>query len=159
MGDNNNINRTWARCKINTTAEHVGCNLKGQCHGFSTFGFFHKSVSSKPPSIPLGPFQILKKFAFAEIFAAQGASTVLLTQAASGKIFNQNSFNYFVWTPLRSCAADAAIWAEQQLIAIPGWLREDQNARLHQEEHFASIKEPRSPTTKENKAKRRTICC
>ncbi len=35
------------------------------------------------------------------------------------------------------CAADAAIWAEQQFVAIPGWLREDQNARLHQEEHFA----------------------
>jgi hypothetical protein len=30
------------------------------------------------------------------------------------------------------------MWAEQQLIAIPGWLREDQNARQHQEEHFAS---------------------
>ena len=37
--------------------------------------------------------------------------------------------------------------SSMQLVAIPGWLREDQNAKLHQEEHFASIKEPRSPTT------------
>jgi hypothetical protein len=44
-------------------------------------------------------------------------------------------------------AADAAIWTEQQLVDIPGWLCEDQNARLHQEGQFASIKEPRSPTT------------
>jgi hypothetical protein len=54
-----------------------------------------------------------------------------------------------------NCAADAAIWTEQQLVAIPGWLREDQNARLH-EEHLASIKGPRLPITKKNKA-RRTI--
>jgi hypothetical protein len=52
-------------------------------------------------------------------------------------------------------AADAAIWAEQQLLAIPGWLREDQNARLHQEEHLASIKEPRSPTTKKKQGKKK----
>jgi hypothetical protein len=57
------------------------------------------------------------------------------------------------------CAADAAIWAAQQLVAIPGWLREDQNARLDQEGQFASVKEPRSLTTKKNKAKRRTIYC
>jgi hypothetical protein len=44
------------------------------------------------------------------------------------------------------CATDAAIWAEQQLVAIPGWLLEEQNARLDQEEQFASIKEPRWPT-------------
>jgi hypothetical protein len=48
---------------------------------------------------------------------------------------------------------DAANWAEQQLVAIPGWLLEDQNARLDQEGQFASIKEPRSPTIKKNKAK------
>ncbi len=36
-------------------------------------------------------------------------------------------------------AEDAAIWTEQQLVAIPGWLREDQNATLHQEEHFVLI--------------------
>ncbi len=56
---------------------------------------------------------------------------------------------------MNNCAADGAIWAEQQFAAIPGWLREDQNARLH-EEHLASIKEPRSPITKKNKARRRT---
>ena len=55
------------------------------------------------------------------------------------------------------CAADAAIWAEQQLVAILGWLCEDQNARLDQEGQLASIKEPRSPTIKKNKAKRRTV--
>ncbi len=60
---------------------------------------------------------------------------------------------------IRGGATNAAIWAEQQLVAIPGWLREDQNAILHQEGQFASIKEPRSPTTKKNKAKRRTIYC
>jgi len=54
-------------------------------------------------------------------------------------------------------AADAAIWTEQQLVDIPGWLCEDQNARLHQEGQFASIKEPRSSTIRKNKAKRRTI--
>ncbi len=58
-----------------------------------------------------------------------------------------------------SCATDAAIWTEQQLIAIPGWLREDQNARCHQEEHLASIIQPRSPTAKENEAKRRISSC
>ncbi len=58
----------------------------------------------------------------------------------------------------KSFLVDAAIWDEQQLVAIPGWLREDQNARLHQEEHFASIKQPRSPTTKENEANRRIPC-
>jgi hypothetical protein len=46
------------------------------------------------------------------------------------------------------------IWAEQQLVAIPGWLLEDQNARLDQEGQLASIKEPRSLSSiKKNKAK------
>jgi hypothetical protein len=31
------------------------------------------------------------------------------------------------------CAADAVIWDEQQLIAIPGWLLKYQNTRLDQE--------------------------
>ena len=56
-----------------------------------------------------------------------------------------------------TCAADAVIWAEQQLVAIPGWLLKDQNARLDQEGQFTSLKEPRSPVTKKNKAKRRTF--
>jgi hypothetical protein len=55
---------------------------------------------------------------------------------------NEKTLNYTV----NICAADVAIWAEQQLVAIPGWLREDQTARLHQEKHFASINKPRSPT-------------
>jgi hypothetical protein len=61
--------------------------------------------------------------------------------------------------PIHPCNADAAIWAEQQLVAIPGWLLEDQNARLDQEGQFASFKESRLPTIIKNKAKRRTIYC
>jgi hypothetical protein len=45
-------------------------------------------------------------------------------------------------------------WAEQQQVAIPGWLREDQKEGLHQEEHFASRKQPRYPTTKADEAKK-----
>jgi hypothetical protein len=41
------------------------------------------------------------------------------------------------------CVADAVIWAERQLVAIPGWLLKYQNARLDQERKLASIKEPR----------------
>ncbi len=67
---------------------------------FLTSGFFHDSFSPKHLSIPLRPFQIFWKFA--EIFAAQGAPSVLLTPVANGKIFNQKNFNYFVWTPLGS---------------------------------------------------------
>jgi hypothetical protein len=35
--------------------------LKGQCHKIFDFRFFHESVSFKPLSIPLGPFQIFSK--------------------------------------------------------------------------------------------------
>jgi hypothetical protein len=59
---------------------------------------------------------------------------------------------------LPNCDADAAFWAEQQKVAIPGWLREDQKEGLHQEGHFALIKQPRSPITKEKEAKRRIPC-
>jgi len=55
-------------------------------------------------------------------------------------------------------AADDAFWTEQQKVTIPGWLREDQKERLHQGGHFASIQQPRSPTTKKNEAKRRIPC-
>ncbi len=41
------------------------------------------------------------------------------------------------------CAADAVIWAGQQLAAIPGWLLKYQNARLDQEGHLTSIKRPK----------------
>jgi hypothetical protein len=51
----------------------------------------------------------------------------------------------------------AAIWAEQQLVAIPGWLHEDRNARLDQEGQFASIKEPRLTTIKKNRAKKELL--
>jgi hypothetical protein len=35
--------------------------LKGQCNEIFASGFFHESVSPKPLSIPLGPFQIFLK--------------------------------------------------------------------------------------------------
>jgi len=66
------------------------------------------------------------------------------------------------------CAADAVIWAGQQLAAIPGWqqlavipgwLLKYQNARLDQEGQLTSIKRPKSLIIKKNKAKRRTIYC
>jgi hypothetical protein len=50
-----------------------------------TSGFFHESVSPKPPSIPLGSFQIYSKRKFTEIFATQGAPPVLLALVAIGK--------------------------------------------------------------------------
>ncbi len=50
-------------------------------------------------------------------------------------------------------------WAEQQQVAIPGWLSEDQKEGMYKEGHFASIKQPRCPSTKENEAKRRIPCC
>ncbi len=58
-----------------------------------------------------------------------------------------------------NCAADAVIWAEHQLVAIPGWLLKCQNARLDQEGQLTSRKWPRSLIIKKNKAKRRTIYC
>jgi hypothetical protein len=36
-------------------------NLKGQCHEIFDFKFFHESVSPKPLSIPIGPFEIFLK--------------------------------------------------------------------------------------------------
>jgi hypothetical protein len=67
-----------------------------------------------------------------------------------------------LWSGYSNCAGgecDAVIWAEQQLVAIPGWLLEYQNARLDQEGQLAPKKEPRSLVFKKNKnkAKRRTI--
>jgi hypothetical protein len=50
---------------------------------FSTSGFFHESVSAKPLSIPLGPFQFFRKFA--EIFTVQRAPPVSLTLVANEK--------------------------------------------------------------------------
>jgi hypothetical protein len=69
-------------------------SLKGQCHEILTSGFFHESVSPKPLSIPVGPFQIFRKFA--EIFSVQSKPQRWQME----KIFNQKNFNYFVWTPL-----------------------------------------------------------
>ncbi len=60
---------------------------------------FYESVSTKPLSIPLSirPFKIFfKNSRLAEIFTAQGATPVPLTQVANEKIFNLKSFNYFL---------------------------------------------------------------
>jgi hypothetical protein len=54
----------------------------------------------KALSILLGPFGIFQKFA--EFWAAQGAPQVSLTPVAMKKIFNQQSFNFLVWTPMGS---------------------------------------------------------
>jgi hypothetical protein len=56
--------------------------------------------SPKPLSIPLGPFRIFQKFT--EIFTAQGAPPGVVDRWQMEKIFNQKSFNYFIWTPLGS---------------------------------------------------------
>jgi hypothetical protein len=47
---------------------------------FFASGFFHESVSPKPRTIPLGPFNIFRKFV--EIFSAQGLPPVSLTPMA-----------------------------------------------------------------------------
>ncbi len=52
-----------------------------------------------PLSVSLEPFRVFFQ-KFMDIFAAQGALVDKLTLVATGKIFNQKSFNYFVWTPL-----------------------------------------------------------
>ncbi len=57
---------------------------------FSTSDFFHKSVSPGPLSIPLGPFQIFRKFA--EIFANECLSAVSTTQAKKEKNFEIKFF-------------------------------------------------------------------
>jgi hypothetical protein len=49
---------------------------------------FHQSISPKPLTIPLGPFQI--------IFAAEGLPPVSTTPVANGKIFNQKIFLLFL---------------------------------------------------------------
>jgi hypothetical protein len=56
--------------KINLKPQHK-LLLKGQCHEIFDFRFsIHGSVSHRPLNIPLGPFQIFRKFA--KIFTAQG---------------------------------------------------------------------------------------
>ncbi len=74
--------------------------LKGQCLKIFDFCFFHKLVSHKPLSIPLGPFWFFWKFA--EIFTAQGAPLVSRTPGANGKNINMKSFDYIARTLLDS---------------------------------------------------------
>ncbi len=62
--------------------------------------FFMNKYSPSPWVSYKGHFKFFWKFV--EIFTAQAASPVPLTPVANGKIFNQRSFKYFVWTPLGS---------------------------------------------------------
>ncbi len=43
------------------------------------------------------------------------------------------------------CDTDAVIWAEQQLLAIPGWLPKDQNARLEEEDQEGQSESSKRP--------------
>jgi hypothetical protein len=60
---------------------------------------------------------------------------------------------------MKYCAADAAFWAEQLKVAIPGWLCLDQKDGLHQEEQLTSRKKVRCHVIKEKEAKRRIPLC
>jgi hypothetical protein len=64
-----------------------------------------------------------------------------------------------IWRNVDLELSQSSELSEQQKVAIPGWLREDQKEGLHQEGHFALIKQPRSAITKEKEAKRRIPCC
>ncbi len=62
--------------------------------------FFHKSVSPKPLSIPLGTFQI-----FSKIYGDNNSSsctTGLFTPVANGKSIKSEKLKFLVWTPLGS---------------------------------------------------------
>ncbi len=113
----------------------------GQCQEFFCFRFF---FMNHLPHAPENNIRVISNF--------------FEISRRYLKVKVHRRYQIYWWQIYHRCAADAAIWAEQQLVAIPGWLYEDPNARLHQEKRFASIKEPRSPRTKENKAKRRSIC-
>jgi hypothetical protein len=52
------------------------------------------------------------------------------------------------------CAADAAFRAEQQQVALPGWLSSDQKDVLHQKGQLTSRKKARCHVIKENEAKK-----
>jgi hypothetical protein len=64
-----------------------------------------------------------------------------------------------IWRDVALELSQSSELSEQQKVAIQGSLREDQKEGLHQEGHFALIKQPRSPITKEKEAKRRIPCC
>jgi hypothetical protein len=65
---------------------------------FLTSGFFQEPVFFQAPEYPIKAiFKFIRKIT--EIFAAQGSPPVSLTPVEMEKIFNQKSFNYFVWAP------------------------------------------------------------
>ncbi len=66
---------------------------------FLTSGFIHESVSPKPLSIPVGPFQIFPKIR-GDILSSKWTTGVRWHRWQMEKIFNQKNFNYLVWTPL-----------------------------------------------------------
>jgi hypothetical protein len=61
-----------------------GLSERDNATRFSASGFFHESVSLKPLSIPLGPFQIFLKIC-RQKFATQDAPLVSLTPVANRK--------------------------------------------------------------------------
>jgi hypothetical protein len=90
--------------------------LKGQCHEIFQLQAF--SWISFPQALKY-PSSVIKFFLkFAEIFADQGAPPVSLTQVANGKIFNQKSFNCFIWTPM-GCRANIKINFILQVHLLP----------------------------------------
>jgi hypothetical protein len=74
--------RMYELCYI---GKHLS-GLKGQCHEIFYFWFFHESVSPLPLSILKRSFQI---------FAAQGAPPVPMTQVANGKNLQAEKFKLF----------------------------------------------------------------
>ncbi len=68
---------------------------------FLTSGFFHKSVSPKPLSMPLGSFWIFSKIR-GDFRSSRFATGCQRHRLQMQKIFNHKSFNYFVRTPLGS---------------------------------------------------------
>ncbi len=68
---------------------------------FSTSVFFHESVSPKPLSIPIEPFQIFFKNSrrYSQLKVHHRCHWHWWQMA---KIFKLKNFNYFVWTPLGS---------------------------------------------------------
>jgi hypothetical protein len=79
----------------------VMTGLKGQCHEIFDFMFFHKSVSSKPLSIPLKAFRIFEN---SRRYSQLNVHHRLRWQME--KIFNQKSFHYLLISVVASWFAN-----------------------------------------------------
>ncbi len=86
---------------LNPKCRFTKIKLKGTVsRDFRLLVFFMNQFPPSPWVYHYGRFEIFRKFA--EIFAAQGLPPVSLTPVANAKIFNHESFNYLVWSPLGS---------------------------------------------------------